>query len=333
MRHVLIVLALVALMIVIPGNRAGNLGAASPALHATHAASKRIAISFDDVPRSAGAFFSEDERAAKLIAALKAAKVEQVALFVNPGRINYGDGDADRIARYVAAGAVIANHSFTHYKLSRVSAETYLGDIDKASAWLAGRPGYRPWFRFPTLDEGMSDTEKRDAVRAGLKARGLRNAYVTVDGLDWKMEADTIAAARAHQPMDMAALRDLYIETMVQASDFADDLARRAIGRSPPHMLLLHETDLAALFIGDLVDALRKDGWEIVTPDAAYSDAIYAEQPDVRVAAGTLIEQLAWVKGVTGARWYDRDDIHVADALFAERVLHATGASESRKAR
>jgi hypothetical protein len=34
-------------------------------------------------------------------------------------------------------------------------------------------------------------------------------------------------------------------------------------------MMLLHETDLAALYIGDLVRALRRAGWTVVSADAA----------------------------------------------------------------
>ncbi len=315
MRALVFLLALVALIALVDGSTGDLAAALRPP------AAKRIALTFDDAPRGRGAFFTEDERAAKLIAALKAANVEQVAFFVNPGRISPGDGDEARIMRYVDAGHVIANHSFSHPRLSRESADAYLADVDKATAWLAPRAGYRPWFRFPGLDEGGTDTPKRDAVRAGLAARGLRDAYVTADGLDWNIEAQTIAAARTGRPMDMDGLRDLYVETMVQAADFSDGLAIATIGRSPAHVLLLHETDLAALYIGDLVDALRKDGWEVVTPDAAYADPIYARQPDVRNASGTLIEQLAAERHVAGPRWYARDDVKVGDALFDSRVL------------
>ncbi len=86
------------------------------------------------------------------------------------------------------------------------------------------------------------------------------------------MEDQALRAVAAHKAIDMAALRDLYVETMVQAADYYDGLAIKTIGRSPAHVILLHETDLAALFIEDLVAALRKDGWEIVTADAAFAD-------------------------------------------------------------
>lgn len=314
-----LVLFLCALMLVVRADPIGNVGASVPPL----AAKKLIALSFDDVPRGPGAFMTTDERGARLIAALKAARVEQAAFFVNPGRVNLGDGDERRIQAYVAAGHVIANHSFSHPHLASTPAAAYLADIDQAEAWLKGRPGYRPWFRFPFLDEGGTDKAKRDAVRAGLRARGLQNGYVTIDGSDWNMEALAIDAVRDGKPIDMAALRDLYVETHVQSADFGDALAIRAIGRSPVHMLLLHETDLAALFIEDLVKALRADGWEIVTADAAYADPIHTAQPDVPSSNGTLIEAIAWEKGLPAPRWYARNDVRVADPLFRERVLHA----------
>ena len=59
---------------------------------------KMIALTFDDVPRAPGAFFTVDERTSRLIAELRTLGVPQVAFFVNPGRIRPGDGAAERIA-------------------------------------------------------------------------------------------------------------------------------------------------------------------------------------------------------------------------------------------
>lgn len=285
---------------------------------------KRIAFSFDDVPRQPGAFFQPEERARRLIAGLQAGGVKQAVFFVNPGHLEqeFGTGGEAWIAAYVGAGHVIANHSYSHPHLTALPAADYLADIDRAEAWLKGREGRRPWFRFPFLDEGGRDKAKRDALRAGLEARGLANGYVTVDGADWNMESLTVAAKKAGKTIDMAALRDLYVETMVGAAEFYDGLARATLGRSPAHVILLHETDLAALYIADLVAALRNDGWEIVTADEAYADPINAAMPDTPSAQGSLTEALAWEKGLPAPRWYQREDMDIANALFASRVLH-----------
>ncbi len=293
-------------------------------LFATSAyAQKRIALTFDDVPRNAGAYFTPDERTTKLIAALKAARVKQAAFFVNLGKLAepQGQGGERRISAYVAAGHVIANHSFSHPSLSKLTSEAYLADIDKATDWLTDRAGYRPWFRFPFLNEGRSDKIKRDAIRAGLTVRGLRNGYVTAEASDWNMEDLTIAATKASKPMNMAALRDYYVSLHVEAADFADELARKTIGRSPAHVMLLHETDMAALFVGDLVAALRKDGWEIITVDKAYRDPIGKVVYDTPSAQGTLTEMMAWQKGLPAPRWYRYNNTDEADTKFRKDVL------------
>jgi peptidoglycan-N-acetylglucosamine deacetylase len=287
---------------------------------------KRIALTFDDIPRAPGAFLTQEERTGRLIAALKSARVRQAAFFVNPGSLANPEraGGEARIGRYVRAGHVLGNHSFSHPALTAVTAEDYLADIDKAEAWLKGREGRRPWFRFPYLNEGRQDKAKRDAVRAGLKSRGLQNGYVTADASDWHLEQLAIDARKAGKAIDMDALRDLYVESHVGAADFYDGLARQTLGRSPAHVLLLHETDLAALWIGDLVAALREAGWTIVSADQAFADPINAAMPDVPSANGTLTEALAWEKGLPAPRWYARNNTTLAKQLFAERVLKET---------
>ncbi|MEH6701811.1 polysaccharide deacetylase family protein [Parasphingorhabdus sp.] len=281
---------------------------------------KRIAFSFDDAPRGAGAFLEPDERPKLLIEALQTAGIEQAAFFVNPGRITAHDNDAADIAAYARAGHVLANHTARHSKLSSVSAGAFLADIDAAETWLKDKPNYRPWFRFPYLDEGQKDKAKRDAVRAGLKQRGLMNGYVTVDASDWHMEEMAIAAGKAGKVMDWNALRDLFVESYVQSAEFSDDLARRTLGRAPVQVILLHETDLAAMFVDDLAAELKRQGWAIVSADEAYRDPIAHMEPDIDFADGTRTQMLAAERNI-GNRWYKRNDQKLAKKLFAERVL------------
>ena len=208
--------------------------------------------------------------------------------------------------------------------LTDLRAEDYLLDIDRAERWLVQMPGHRAWFRYPYLNEGRSDLAKRDAVRAGLAQRGLANGYVTVDASDWFYEDAALTARDAGQAIDREALRDLYVESHVEAAEFYDRLAREATGRSPAHVMLLHETDLAALWIGDLVAALRAAGWTIIGADEAYADPIapLAATYETPSAQGTLAEQVAWQRGLPAPRWYARNDMALAQAEFDRRVLH-----------
>jgi peptidoglycan/xylan/chitin deacetylase (PgdA/CDA1 family) len=284
---------------------------------------RRIAISFDDVPRHAGAFMTPDERSAALIGALRRADVRQAAFFVTTGNLERPDGVGGeaRIAAYVRAGHVIANHSHGHLWLHRTAPADYIADLDRAAAWLRGRAGYRPWFRFPYLDEGRT-AESRDALRAALRARGLANGYVTVETYDWSLDAAANRARRAGEELDFERLRDLYAEMIVGAAEHADAVAVATLGRSPAHILLLHETDLAALFIADAVAALRRAGWRIVTADEAYADPIAAIEPDTLALGSGRVIALARAAGRDPAQlrsvWTDEAYL---SRLFRERVV------------
>ncbi|MGB3754556.1 MAG: hypothetical protein WA954_11755 [Parerythrobacter sp.] len=61
---------------------------------------------------------------------------------------------------------------------------------------------------------------------------------------------------------------------------------------------MLHETDLAALFLGDLIVDMRRRGWTVITADEAFSDPINTAMPDVPYAYGTLIGSMAWEQGI-----------------------------------
>jgi peptidoglycan-N-acetylglucosamine deacetylase len=286
-------------------------------------AQKRIALTFDDVPREQGAFFSSKERTDKIIAALKSVGVKQAAFFVNPAKLMDTDrlGGEARIAAYVAAGHVIANHSNTHLHLNASTPEVYLADIDAAETWLKGRKGYRPWFRFPYLDEGGDDMAKRDAIRAGLKLRGLQNGYVTADGSDWNLEALTQAAQKEGKQMDMKALKRLYVTSQMSAVAYHDEMARMTLGRSPAHVMLLHETDLAALFVADFVAELKRNGWRIISADEAFADPIAKAMPDVPFAAGTLIGSMTWEKKIDPPFWPIWVTAKMQNDLFSRQVL------------
>ena len=285
---------------------------------------KRVALTFDDVPRHAGAWFTPDERTEKLIEELAKAGVEQAAFFVTPGNLDKPDGAGGeaRIAHYVAAGHVIANHSFSHQWLSRTDTDAYIADLDQAAAWLEGREGYRPWYRYPYLDHGRRDLAKRKAVEDALAERGLTDGHVTIDNYDWALDGLANKAKRAGRDVDLPALCDLYVETLVDTSDFYDAMARTHMGRSPAHVLLLHETDIAANCMGTLVDAYEQAGWEIVTADEAYADPLFGEKIDSPFMGGGHVSAHAHAAG-TAARdlIHERTDEKVLEQLFEERVM------------
>jgi len=260
-------------------------------------AERTIALTFDDATRGGGPFFSGAERTDKLIQELSQAGVAEAMFFVTTRNVaNSGDGGPVRLRAYTDAGHVLGNHSHSHQWLWRTDTDDYIADLDKAAAFLADFDNVLPFYRFPFLDEGRA-IDKRDMLRDALKIRGLRNGYVTVDTYDWYLVTLAREARRAGLDLDLDDLRDLYVDVIVRSTEFYDSMAQQILGRSPHHVLLLHENDLAALFIGDLVKELRKHGFRIVPSTIAFDDPIATREPDTLFLGQGRIAALAHEAG------------------------------------
>lgn len=238
-------------------------------------ASKRIALTFDDAPRADGLAYSGEERASALIDALASVDAGPVAFFATTQGIDRERDGRERLERYAAAGHLIANHTHSHPWAHRTEVEAYLADVDQAQALLREMSNYRPWFRFPFLDEGREPARIR-AIAEGLQERKLMNGYVTVDNYDWYLDQALQEALAEGRPVDYEALGGLYVRMLTYTAEYYDSIAVQMLGESPVHVLLLHENDLAAMFVDDLVRALRDGGWTIVSPDVAYADPLPA---------------------------------------------------------
>ena len=157
------------------------------------------------------------------------------------------------------------------------------------------------------LDElGMNDVEIVGGKNASLgeMISNLSNLGVSVPG----GFATTSAAYRAFLSADAlderiaTLLKDLDVDDIGRSTEFYDAMAQKPLGRSRHHVLLLHENDVAALYIGDLVTALRERGFRIISPSEAFTDPIAEAEPDTLFLGQGRIAALAHEEG-----WAVRD--------------------------
>ncbi|MBM0106811.1 polysaccharide deacetylase family protein [Steroidobacter sp. S1-65] len=284
---------------------------------ATGEETRSIAITIDDAPRPDTLHFYAPARTAKLIETLAQARVEQVMFFCNSGRMDAAG--AERIQAYVRAGHLVANHTHSHADLHKVGVDAFLADIQQAAQVLSAFPNYRPWFRFPFLHEGLT-VEVRDRMRGELQKLGYRAGYVTVDTYDFHMDRMFQAALQAGKKIDFDRLRAAYVDLLTDSVEFYDQVARSQLGRSPRHVLLLHENDLAALYLGDLVNHLRDKGWKIISPEQAFLDPIATMEPDTLLLGQGRIIALATANGYEGPtrRWENEAEL---EREFARRQV------------
>lgn len=285
----------------------------------TSAFGKEVALTFDDAPRGATSL-SGTERASLLINNLKEAGVSKVAFFANSKKLT--NEGRERISFFGEAGHSIANHTHSHPEFNKTAAEVFIKDIRAADSQLKTFPNFIKWFRFPMLREG--DTlEKRDKAREELERLSYFNAYITVNNYDWHMDLLYQKAKKAGKSINMDALRKTYLQVLMESMNYYDQMAIDTIGRSPKHVLLLHENDLAALFIKDFVLEPRKQGWKIIEPAEAYKDEIatYTTKSVLKANPGRVGE-IAHDKKWKGDLWHEACDEEYLDKLFLKNGVY-----------
>jgi len=282
--------------------------------------SQEIAITFDDAPLGDGALYTGSERASRIIKTLEKHRVKQVAFFVVTSQLN--DKGVERLKMYSNAGHLLANHSHSHNWIRAMGTANYIRDIQRADSILkATALPYKPWYRYPFLDEGPTKTS-RDSIRVALASLSLMNAYTTVDNYDWYINHALAKAISSNIKIDYSKLKEFYLEHIWNSIQFYDNIGRQVLGRSPRHVLLLHENDLAALFLGDLIQLLKDKGWKIVSPEEAYKDAIAREIPDVLFNEQGRLGSIAFAKGVKPAALVQQsEDVKYLDTLLAEKKV------------
>ncbi len=295
--------------------------AVSLALSVPYALGQSVAFTFDDGPRlEATPLLSPQQRNAAMLAVLAKHQVK-AALFVTAAH------GADRpegnvLARdWGAAGHAIGNHTMTHPDLNSdaVSLAQYQQEILDCDAIIRSMPGYRKWYRFTFLREGKT-ADKRDGMRSFLAAQGYRNAYVSLDTSDWRLEEKLIATLKKDAKADLAPLKQAYLAHLKQRALAYRALSQQVQGRDIAQVLLLHHNLINALWLDDVIAQFKAMGWTIVTPDSAFQDPVYALQPISNVAGQSILLSMARSLGLGRfpgwARLVDDGDTEI-DALKA----------------
>lgn len=282
--------------------------------------SKEIAITFDDSPRFARGYFDGQVRADKLIKNLKDHNVKEVAFYSVSKQLD--EEGTKRLNKYAAAGHIIANHTHTHPNFNKVTFNEYKEDFLKADKELSKFQNFKKWFRFPYLREGHVKS-KRDNMRKLLKDTGYINTYITLNNDDWHIETLFQRAIASGEKLDFEKMKKFYVNVLMESIEFYDNLAQNHLGRSPKHVLLLHEMDISALYIGDLVNELRRKGWTIITPTEAYKDDIANYETKTLFSGNPgRIGEIARDSGVSlKDLWHESCDEKYLNNRFKKEVL------------
>lgn len=258
-----------------------------------------VAFTFDDGPRtSATPLLSPAQRNQAMLDALARHGVK-AALFVT------ADNGATRPDGYALAkawgqaGHAVGNHTMSHPDLNsaKVSLADYQKEVLDCDKIIATLPGYQKWLRFTFLREGNTP-EKRDGMRKFLKENGYRNAHVSIDTSDWRLDQKLMETLAKDAGADLAPIKAAYLAHLRQRALAYRTLAMQVQGRDIPQVILLHHNLVNALWLGDALAMFRDMGWTFTTPAEAFRDPVYQLMPDRPVAGQSLLVSMARSLGV-----------------------------------
>ena len=235
-----------------------------------------MAITFDDLPFGyhRNLTISEQRDAVgRVLATLRKHDIQAAMFVVGSGLTAQNRNFIDAVAD---AGHTIGNHSFSHRDFGTMSVEDYAIDIQKGGdaikSWLKGTH----FFRYPLLRQGDT-VEKRDAILSWLSLCGIRVAPVTIDNDDFVYNQRLVDAKAEGRDID---LRAEYIDHMLKMSAFYEAKALSVVGRPIKHVLLLHMNYLNALYLDDLLQRFRENGWSFIPFEDALTDEVYGLKYD-----------------------------------------------------
>jgi peptidoglycan/xylan/chitin deacetylase (PgdA/CDA1 family) len=251
-----------------------------------YAAERYVAITIDDLPYQRGNSLAEIQGLTdKLVEQIRAHKAP-VAVFVNEGKLHDG-GEQELKARtalleqWLDAGAELGNHTYSHAEINNIALDVYERDIlrgEEISKQLLSKRGKAlTYFRHPYLHTGQ-DAKTRAALAEFLREHHYIVAPVTIDNDEWIYAAAYDKAAEQKDEATMRRIGADYLTYMNQAFAFSEHVAQQLFSRDIKHTLLIHSNALNAQYYDELIDMMKKRGYEFVSLSAALEDDAYRSE-------------------------------------------------------
>ena len=224
---------------------------------------KEIAITIDDLPLVASQMNTpgnkqrSTERFAQIIQAFQKYKVPATG-FVIAGAIEKGQWDF--LEQFRQAGFMLGNHTYSHYNLNQMSAEKYIGDVERADKILAPIMTEPKYFRYPYLAEGNKKTKQK--VYDYLSEHHYVIAPVTIDSKDYEFNKMAYGVPFRARAAYIQKLKSRYLAFIWKQTLLAE---KKSAAKNGKQILLIHANLLNSYLLGDVLEMYQKNGYKFIS--------------------------------------------------------------------
>jgi hypothetical protein len=117
--------------------------------------------------------------------------------------------------------------------------------------------------------------EKHDSIAAFLTQRGYQLATCTIDNSDYLFNDAYLRMLARHDKASARRLRSDYLAYTSAEIDYYAALNQQALGYEPPQVMLLHDNQLNADVIEQVLKIFESKGYRFVSLRKAQSDPAY----------------------------------------------------------
>ena len=273
-----------------------------------------FSITMDDPNTYETPLMTPEKRDNAILNQLKSAGTK-ATLFVSGKRIDSEKGQL-LLKKWSNDGHTLSNHSYSHlsYNNPKLTFAEYSSDISKGELHIKDFKNFKKIFRFPFLKSGETKL-KRDAIRRFLKRNGYSYGYVTVDASDWYISDRLEKRLRNNPNADIDGYKKYYLDHMWERAQYYDGLAKKVIGRSPKHTILIHHNLLNALFLKNLIDHFSSKGWNLIDATDAFTDNLFKAEPQIVPSGESVLWAIAKEKGLSDLRYPAEDGKYEKEAM------------------
>lgn len=236
---------------------------------------KEICLTFDELPASSG-FHQVDREAVTylILETLKRHDIKAAGFVVG----NTIEGAFDILGEWLNNGHVLGNMTYTNQDYHQTLIEPFLDDIkqghDAIEPMLAGFGQKKRYFRFPYLHYG-NDITKKEQVDMYLDQHNYTVAHTTIVIDDYLYNLSLEKLGQKPDSADFEELMNEYVNHVMDQVEQSEALSIEMLNRPCRQILQLRANRVNAVYLEDLIYALKEAGYEFITLDKALQDELY----------------------------------------------------------
>lgn len=246
-------------------------------LASPHAGGKQIAITFDELPASRS-FGQVDAKAINylILQALREHQVKATGFVVAA----YIESHADLLGQWLNEGHKLGSLTYSNQDINELTGEKFVQEIiagsDALEEMLEGFGQKGRFFRYPFLHYGI-DMRVRKKVQGYLAQEGIIVGHASVVPDDYLYNLSLEKMGRFPDSAKLDLLLNEYVNHVLDELVRVDALGKEIADQPVRQILRLRANRLNAIFLGEMLGALKAEGYSFITLESALRDPVYRE--------------------------------------------------------